>query len=737
MRAQDYASDVAKLLQGDLPAPPPAAVDLVQRAKAVDDLLAGPPGPALEEAKRQLRSALTALSADIKRAIAQAVPLPAVADRLAGTDLSKPHGLQFDATLGPLAVEVRSPSVVLVDPHDGTALVLGPLPPTVLTATLDAAAITASGTLVRLPDGLAGVLSADLGFAQAAVLASLRTADRQPSFLAVLSAGFTPGLQVGLGFQLGRVGGVVGINRTLSSDALSRRIADGSAAQVLFPLDIGNEAHATLRAAEDLLRPSVGAVVAGPTFRLSWLELRGDGFVSADVALLVELPGPSRVALVGVVRAGIDDVIELNAHVAGVVDLAQERATLDAALVDSGALGIFTIHGDLAFATSWGPVGYTVLTMGGFYPGFRPEPAQLRPLRRLTLALDNPLPGLRLTAEGYVAATSNTLQLGGRLEVGYDAGIASLSGFIGVDALVQFDPFHIHTDLAAGLDVRFLGRTFAGVSFRGTLDTPGPTTLAGRLTVETFLKDFHFDETWTLDPSRGETLPPSEDAIVVVAREVRAANLRSLGGADPLVLLAPPASAGGLAVVTARTGLEWRQHVVPLQTAVDRVAGRPLSSTQTVTAAVGASGVGADVVRDRFAPGSFITLTNAEALNGPTYDNLPAGLRVTGGTVAGNPRPANNDVVVLRKVRGEDEFTRLPRVLSSTFASAVLAMVRDRDDMATVADHRPQVSLEPHTWKAGSADHPTQTEAFLAARVGGGAVLARADFDQPLTLAGL
>ena len=152
--------------------------------------------------------------------------------------------------------------------------------------------------------------------------------------LIIISAEFPP-IQLGFGFQLGRIGGVVGINRTLSTDALSQRIADGSAAKVLFPLDIGTDARATLQAAEDLFRPSVGSIVAGPTFRLSWLEVQGTGFMSADVGVLVELPGPRRVVLVGVVKAGIDHVLRLNANVTGVVDFMQERATLDAALTET------------------------------------------------------------------------------------------------------------------------------------------------------------------------------------------------------------------------------------------------------------------------------------------------------------------------------------------------------------------------------------------------------------------
>ncbi len=38
---------------------------------------------------------------------------------------------------------------------------------------------------------------------------------------------------------------------------------------------------------------------------------------------------------------------------------------------------------------------------------------------------------------------------------------------------------------------------------------------------------------------------------------------------------------------------------------------------------------------------------------------------------------------------------------------------------------------------AGSVQHDSQTQAFQAAKVAGGAVLARADSEQPITLAGV
>ena len=62
-----------------------------------------------------------------------------------------------------------------------------------------------------------------------------------------------------------------------------------------------------------------------------------------------------------------------------------------------------------------------VFSAGGFYPGFDPKPVEIGPLRRLSFGTDIPTPGLDIRVEGYFASTSNTIQLGGRLDVVFDA----------------------------------------------------------------------------------------------------------------------------------------------------------------------------------------------------------------------------------------------------------------------------------------------------------------------------
>ena len=247
-----------------------------------------------------------------------------------------------------------------------------------------------------------------------------------------------------------------------------------------------------------------------------------------------------------------------------------------------------------------------MLSIGGFYPGFRPEPAQIPPMRRIGYHLDSPVPGLRLRAEGYFAVTSNTVQLGGYFEAGIEAAGCSAKGFLGVDAIVQFSPFRVHAEIRAGLRVRALGVTLCGVSFSGRLDAPGPVVISGRMRIETPVKDFPFDETFTIGTAHPLPPVPGGRLARILADDCFGpTSLRAVGDADPAVSPAELPVPPGFALVRPLGGLEWTQQRAPLDIPVDRLDGAPLGSVQHVKAT--AVGKVADT-RDLFAPGSFITL---------------------------------------------------------------------------------------------------------------------------------
>lgn len=740
-QVRSYADVVVTVLGGG---GDPALAELLAAADDLDSALAAPAVPGQLDAKLARWAAATeALRERLVAYVLGEVPvgdlpgLPAPPWRAA-------EGVTLDATVGPLGVHVQAPALAIADPRDAAAppLIIGVLPPRALRAHLDAGPVVGDGGLTILPDGVNGALALHLGTVEVAALASLREVGGQPSFAAVLAAGFTPGIQLGFGFQLSRVGGVIGINRTIDQPALAAKLRDGSAGEALFPLDAGEGARRALSALEAILPPRLGSSVAGPTMRLSWLEVAGQGFCSLDLGILIELPGPQRIVVVGIARAGIPPVLKLRIDVLGVIDFPRRLVAIDASLIDSGLLGVFSIYGDAAFRQSWGTPAYTVASVGGFYPGFRPEPAEIPPMRRLGFHLDVPVPGIEVRAEGYLAVTSNTVQLGGHFEAGISAAGCGAHGFLDVDAIVQFSPFHVHADVSAGFEVEVFGITFCGVRLDGTLDAPGPVTIHGRLTVETFLKDFHFDETFTFgSPGGPPPIPPARAAQVLRDEEVRPSALHAVGGPDRDVVLDPLPVPPTLALVLPRGGVAWQQKRVPLTIPVDRLDGAPLGGVQRVTASVPDQTSGVD---DLFAPGSFITLTKAEALNRPAFENLPAGAVSSGGADrTGATRPQATQPQVFRKVRGEGwGALGLSALVARDFPGIVLAMVAARDAPSVVASDATLVSVGPETWVSthDGVGYEHATGAFQAAKLSGepsAFAVAAADLAAPAVLGGL
>ena len=728
---RSYANTVVGVLGGG---GDPALTALLAAADGVDTALAAP--ALLADALEQWRLATDGLRDRLVSYVLAGVP----ANVLPGfdTDWLKPEGVRLKASVGPLSAQVDAPAVHIVDPRNASSppIILGPATPKSLSAHLAAGPISGDGALNILPDGVNGILSLQLGVIEVAALASLRRIGDDPSFLAVMAAGFTPGIQLGFGFQISRLGGVVGINRTIDQPAISSKLRDGSASEALFPLDAGNGARRALAAVEVMLPPRLGSSVAGPTMRLSWLEIAGEGFCSLDLAVLIELPGPQRIVVVGVARAGIPPVLKLRIDVVGVIDFQRELIAIDASLIESGLLGIFTIYGDAAFRASWGHPSYTVVSVGGFYPGFYPEPAQIPQMRRLGFHLDVAVPGIDVRAEGYFAVTSNTVQLGGHFEAGIEAAGCGAHGFLDVDAIVQFSPFHIHAEVSAGFEVEVFGLTFCGVRLDGTLDGPGPVTIHGRLTVETFLKDFEFEETFTFGSTDAQpVLPPARAAQVLRDEEMRPGSLSAVGGPDRDVVTAPLPVPPGMALVFPRGGVAWQQKRVPLGIPIDRLDGVPLGGMQRVTASVVEQTSGSD---DLFAPGSFITLTKAEALK------LPAGVVASGGAdVSGKTAPQAARPDQYRKVRDEPWGVLDPALMmAQEFPGILLAMVAARDAPSAVATLVPLVTVDSEAWVSTSdgAVHASATGAHQAAKVSGQTkafAVAAADIAAPVALGGL
>jgi hypothetical protein len=674
--------------------------------EAVEQLVAAPDLTAWQLAAPKVDEALNALATKVRVTREQLAKdaLKAQLPGIPGLDaFVRPDGLHADVGLGPLALRVDGPRFLAS--FDGAAAVdLGVPPPASVGVSLGFPPFAGTGTLEYRSEPrprFAGALGLRLGVVDVRAFGVVEDAPGALAGALLLVGRLVPGNQLSFGFALSAVGGIVCVNRGVDVEEVRRRIADGSAGDALFAGDPERNAPDVLRALETMFVPRPGAAVVGPTAQITWLEISGTGmaFMEGSLAVLIEFPGPARIVLLGrlVVQVPPKELplLHLQVDALGVLDFARSTLSVEASLVRSHALGVFTVSGDAAARLSWGERPYALLSAGGFYPGFKPEPALERPLRRLGLSLDSPLPGIYVRAEAYFAATPNTLQLGGRLEAGIGAGPVEAGGFVALDALLQRDPFRFAVDYAAGFSVSFAGEDLGSITISGRITGPGPITITASFEFEVLFFEISWSDTFTLgSPARVST--PALTAASELERELKdPRNLHAPELADPAVVLRPAPLPNDAALVAPTGQMVWTQTTMPLATPLRRVRDVPLAAADEANVELADPSVAASVqpAEEWFSPASFLELSGADALNRPSFERLRAGLALHLATERG----ALHAFTVQTK-----EFVKpeAPSLLAAVhlFPGGLLAAVSARSTEPAARTTDPKIWLVPETW---------------------------------------
>jgi hypothetical protein len=644
------------------------------------------------------------------------------------------------AGLGPVDIKVLIPAISAHRPDQIAADVLGFFPPAGLAINIDAGVASGGGSLSfsDVPHWrLTGAFGIKMGVLSVAALGVLERPGGTLSLVMLLGARFTPGIQLGFGFQIAGVGGLIGVNRRADTDALRARLSSGAATAALFADDPAANAPAILETLGAIFVPAPGSFVVGPTMQLTWLKIGELDFLHVDAGVFIELPGPARIVIVGRAVAEVPapgtPLLHFEIDVIGEVDFVKSLLSIRASLVNSQALGIFRAAGDAVLVTCWGSPPYQVLSVGGFFPGFNPAPAVIAPMRRIALSTDfDYLPGLWLNFEAYLAVTSNTFQVGGRLDLGINLGI-SAEGYVSLDALFQFQPFHYDVEIHGGLRVGVLGTTFAGVDVSGRISGPGPNVIGASISIDLWLTDFSWSDTFTIGSSGGQSTTTVE-LLPELVKQLVASNLRARGGGDPLIAL-KPAPATDVALVSPLGTLVFSQRTAPLNLPLERFGGLRLQRPATAAIAPTSAGVMAGAVEhDFFAPGTYMELTVAEALNQPPFDRLDAGFELAFG--------ATQATGVDKQVDYQNYYRGRPLPVKGKllhFDGGVLGLMGARRAAPSVTNRSALVTVTDEPWVTRDASGTStaarsRTAAHVAVRHGA-AVVALPASDTPISLA--
>jgi hypothetical protein len=547
--------------------------------------------------------------------------------------------------LGPLQLTLERVGIVAdisFQPSGGCLgpadLKLGFKPPNGAAVVIDAPSVTGGGFLSydSATEQYAGAMQIEIAEIQlvAVGLLTTRMPDGSRGFSLIISItaeGFQP-VQLGFGFRLSGVGGLIGVNRTVAVDVVRAGLKDHKLDAVLFPADPLRNITQILSNIRKVFPPAEGRFIFGPLFVIDWGT---PALVKMDLAVIVELPSPVRLIVLGQLRAALprEDkaLVRLNMDAIGVLEFEKGELAIDAVLYDSRVMA-FSITGETAVRARWLSDPMFVMSAGGLNPHFK-APAGFPQLRRLAISLGNGKnPRLRL--EAYLALTSNSAQVGARLDLRVAVSKFSIEGYLYFDTLFEFSPFQFTADMGAGVTLKWSGHTLLGVQLALTLSGPSRWHAKGKATFKIwiFSKTVSFDKTLGRE-EKPPVLPPSDPLpeLLAALRDRRSWTGALPGRGGALVSLVESSTDGDLPVhPLGKLGV--RQRIVPLDIDIARFGNStPAGERRFRITQVRLGNTTVEqtsVLRDYFAPGQFLDLNQAERVSRPSFEQLQSGIEV-------------------------------------------------------------------------------------------------------------
>jgi len=548
----------------------------------------------------------------------------------------------FSAGLGPVQVTVdRLGAVADLRFPDGGGnlgpadLAFGFKPPTGAGIAVDAGTVSGGGFLSYDPDrgeysGAVELQFADFLAVSGIGLISTRMPDgsRGFSLLVVLAADFgEAGIQLGFGFRLLAVGGLLGLNRGLRAQAIMDGVRTGAIESVMFPRDVVANAPRILSDLTAFFPPQDGVFLIGPMVKIAWGT---PTLVSASVAVIIEVPGD--IAILGVLKVALptedDPLLLLQVNFAGVIEFDKQRVYFFAALFQSRVLGV-TLDGEMGVLTGFGSTKDLVVTVGGFHPKFTPPPLPFSTPKRLTLNLLNSSDA-RVTLTGYFAVTSNTIQFGAAVDLFLGFSDLNLQGGSSFDALFQRSPFHMSGHLGGHVSLNVFGAGVIGVNLDATLSGPGPWNVSGSASISLWLFSIgvDFDKTWGTPV---DTTSPPVSVLPLLAAELdkpQSWRTRPPVSGAPLVTLRTLAPGEADIVLHPLGTLAVSQQAVPLDIQLDRVGAQRVVDVSRAGISVGSGLAKLADETEAFALGQYQDLSDAQLLALRSYEQEHSGLEL-------------------------------------------------------------------------------------------------------------
>jgi hypothetical protein len=446
------------------------------------------------------------------------------------------------------------------------------------------------------------------------------------SLLIIISAEFGTGLQLGFGFVLLGVGGLLGLNRRMNLQPLAEGVRSGAVNGIMFPTNIVENAPRIISDLRTFFPIEEGKFLIGPMAKLGWGT---PALVTVSLGIIIEIPG--NIAILGILKVALPTeeaaILILQINFIGAIEFDKNRLWFFASLYDSRILFI-TIEGEMGLLVAWGSDGNFVVSVGGFHPAFNPPPLPFPSPVRLSLNVLNESWG-RIRVMAYFAVTSNTVQFGARAELYFGFSALNVDGHIAFDALFQFSPFYFILSLSASLSVKVFGIGLFSVRVEMSLEGPTPYRAKGSGSISLLFFDVDVDFDFTWGETQNTVLPPVAVLPLLKAEFDKLENWKAQlpAGNNILVSLRTIDAAEELVLHPVGT-LLVSQRYVPLGLTLTKVGTQKPSDAKVFTVSATGLNKKADVT-EAFAMAQFQDMDNATKLSRPSFEKETGGLELS------------------------------------------------------------------------------------------------------------
>jgi hypothetical protein len=582
-------------------------------------------------------------------------------------------------TLGPISGSVDRVGLLgtLTFPQSGGNL--GPAnlqlafkPPNGLGLSIDAGVVTGGGYISFDPSKgqYAGVLQMSLvdtiGITVIGVIDTIMP-DGSTGFSFILIITFTlPPIQLGFGFTLNGVGGLGGVNRGMDTNALQAGFQAHTLDAIMFPSDPIDNAPQIISEIQSFFPIAQGNYIFGPLLEIGWGE---PTLITFTVGVILSVPNPIIIAILGLIDAGLptedEALIEIHIEVLGIIDFGTKTLSIDGSMYDSTVL-IYALAGDLALRLSWGSNPNFLYSLGGFNPNFNTDGLDIPQMARLSVSLgfgDNP----RISSNSYFAVTSNTVQFGANVQAYASFGGFSIQGYLGFDVMIVLSPFSFEFDFNCNFDVAYDGTTLMGLNVDGLFQGPTPWNFQGSVSI-TFLF-------FTVSASANLTWGNSNQA-TIPSKPVLPDLFTALQNPQDWSAALPAATTVGVSFATPNPNdttlcvhpmgtLQVKEKVVPLDLPITMYGNATPSdgtefSIQSVQ--INAQTESITTIQDYFAPGQFLTLSDADKLSNPSFELYDAGVNIGSSAVLNgqdSPRTVTYNEFYIYDLAGFSQFSQI------------------------------------------------------------------------------